>query len=91
MVKTSDLKEKEVINIRDGSRLGLIYDIEIDLNRGVVEAVYIPGSSRLLSFFGRNDEYVIRWEDIIKIGKDVILVDYDTNSNRSRKNIDLEE
>lgn len=88
MVKTSDLKEKEVINVRDGSRLGLIYDIEIDLNRGVVEAVYIPGSSRLLSFFGRNDEYVIRWENIIKIGKDVILVDYDIN--RSRSNRDLE-
>lgn len=89
MVKTSDLKEKEVINVRDGSRLGLIYDIEIDLNRGVVEAVYIPGSSRLLSFFGRNDEHIIRWEDIIKIGKDVILVDYDIN--RSRMKRDLQE
>ncbi|WP_069650172.1 YlmC/YmxH family sporulation protein [Caloranaerobacter ferrireducens] len=85
MVKTSDLKEKEVINVRDGSRLGLIYDIEIDLNRGVVEAVYIPGSSRLLSFFGRSDEYVIKWEDIIKIGKDVILVDYDINRSRIKR------
>ncbi|KGG79750.1 hypothetical protein Y919_10060 [Caloranaerobacter azorensis H53214] len=90
MVKTSDLKEKEVINIRDGTRLGLINDIEIDLDRGVVEAVYIPGGSRLLSFFGKSDEYVIKWENIIKIGKDVVLVDYAISSSRDRKNNDLE-
>ncbi|SDB96846.1 PRC-barrel domain-containing protein [Candidatus Frackibacter sp. WG11] len=31
MIKTSELQAKEVININDGQRLGMIKDIELDL------------------------------------------------------------
>ncbi|WP_026895203.1 YlmC/YmxH family sporulation protein [Clostridiisalibacter paucivorans] len=75
MIKASDLREKEVINIKDGARLGVIYDIEVDLEEGYVNAVIIPGPNRFLGLFNRNGDYIVRWDSIKKIGHDVILVD----------------
>ncbi|MEG6585955.1 YlmC/YmxH family sporulation protein [Dendrosporobacter sp. 1207_IL3150] len=75
MLKTSDLKMKEVINIIDGKRLGTITDIEIDVETGRLTAIVVPGVGKFLGFFGRNEDVVIPWEKINKIGSDVILVE----------------
>ena len=75
MVKTSDLKVKEVININDGKRLGAITDIEIDIESGRLTAIVVPGPGKFLGFFGRNEDIVIPWDEINKIGADVILVE----------------
>lgn len=75
MVKLSEMKEKEVINIRDGARVGLIYDFEIDLDNGKVLAILIPGPGKILGVFGKNNDLVIQWKNIIRIGTDAILVD----------------
>ncbi|MDA8194798.1 MAG: YlmC/YmxH family sporulation protein [Thermaerobacter sp.] len=75
MLKTSELRMKEVINVVDGCRLGLIGDLELDLEQGRIKAVVILGSGRLLGLFGRERDIVIEWEKIHKIGRDVILVE----------------
>lgn len=75
MLKTSDLKMKEVVNTIDGRRLGTITDIEIDVETGKLTAIVVPGSGKFLGLFGRNDDIVISWEKIQKIGYDVILVE----------------
>ncbi len=75
MIKISDLRQKEVINIIDGKRLGFISDLDIDLENGIVKALIIPGQSRILSLFTRSGEHVIPWEKVNKIGTDVILVE----------------
>ncbi|MDU4959728.1 MAG: YlmC/YmxH family sporulation protein [Sporomusaceae bacterium] len=75
MIKTSDLRAKEVINIIDGKCLGNITDIEINVETGRLTAIIVPGHGRFLGFFGRNEEIVIPWEKINKIGLDVILVE----------------
>lgn len=75
MVKISDMTEKEVINIRDGSRVGIIDDVEVDLDKGIVTAIVIPASGKIFNFFGKNQDLVIAWKDILKIGIDIILVD----------------
>ncbi|MBX5467616.1 MAG: YlmC/YmxH family sporulation protein [Firmicutes bacterium] len=74
MVKTSELRAKEVINVVDGRRLGLIGDLEIDLEAGRVKAFVILGGSRWFGLFGRERDIVIAWDQIQKIGQDVILV-----------------
>lgn len=76
MVKISDFQIKDVVNIADGKRLGNIGDIEINLTTGKIDAVVITGSGRVLGFFGRDEDVVIPWKNIIKIGQDVILVRY---------------
>ncbi|MEW6724831.1 MAG: YlmC/YmxH family sporulation protein [Bacillota bacterium] len=76
MLKTEDLRHREVINLSDGRRLGYIIDLEIDLESGRVTALIVPGQGgRILGLFGRDNDLIIPWERIRKIGTDVILVD----------------
>ncbi|MFZ5354595.1 MAG: YlmC/YmxH family sporulation protein [Bacillota bacterium] len=75
MVKTSELKQKEVININDGKRLGIVSDVEINMESGCIESIIIPGAGKLLSLFSKENDIVINWSNIKKIGVDVILVD----------------
>lgn len=74
-MKASELRKKEVINIVDGKSLGLIYDIEIDVEKGVISSIVVPGGGRFFSFFGRGEDLIITWDQVVKIGIDVILVE----------------
>ena len=75
MVKISELKQREVININDGRRLGIVYDVEIDMEEGRIDALVIPGTGRILGLFSKESDIVVNWADIKKIGADVILID----------------
>lgn len=77
MLRTSDFKQKEVINISDGRRLGFICDVEIDFENGKIDSIVIPGNGRLFGLIGKNNEFIIPWERIRKIGDDIVLVDLD--------------
>lgn len=72
-----DLRCKEVINICDGCRLGFVGDIEVDTCTGRVVAIVVPGPARFFGLFGREEDYVIPWDCIQKIGDDIILVSFD--------------
>ncbi|MBQ9966127.1 MAG: YlmC/YmxH family sporulation protein [Clostridia bacterium] len=78
MCRIYEFGYKEVIDLSDGSRLGYISDVEIDIESGQVRSAVIPGRLRLFGLLGREDDKVIPWEHIEKIGEDIILV-------RSRK------
>ncbi len=75
MIKVSDLAEKEVVNITDGKRMGMITDLEVDLKKGKINAIIIPDSGRRIGLFSKELEYEIRWNQIKKIGEDIILVE----------------
>lgn len=75
MTKTSELREREVVNILDGKRLGLASDLEIEAETGRIKAIIVPGPGKFLWLFGKSEDFVIPWERIKKIGVDVILVD----------------
>ncbi len=68
---------KDVVNVSDGKRLGNIGDIDIDIDTGKIRAVIISKQARILGLFGKEEEFVIPWEQIMKIGEDVILVKVD--------------
>jgi YlmC/YmxH family sporulation protein len=76
MLKVSDFQIKDVVNVSDGKRLGNVEDIEINLTTGKIEAVIIGGAGKVLGIFGKDAEVVIPWQNILKIGEDVILVRY---------------
>ncbi len=73
----TDMREKEVINLKDGCRLGPVCDVEFDTCSGNIVALIIFGKSKLLGLMGRCDDIKICWNDIKVIGDDIILVDID--------------
>jgi YlmC/YmxH family sporulation protein len=75
--RTADLKQKEVINMSDGKRLGFVSDVEIDLDTGRIDSIIVPSGGRFLGLLGKDNEFIIPWERIKKIGEDIILVDLD--------------
>ena len=48
---------------------------EIDLSDGRLTAIIVPGAYRMMGFLGREDDIVIKWENIKKIGDDIIIID----------------
>jgi len=76
-MRISELRLLDIVNIKDGRRLGPIKDLDLDLERGVVKGIVVPGASRSWGFFGRGstEDIMIPWDRVKKIGVDVILVD----------------
>jgi YlmC/YmxH family sporulation protein len=75
MIKISDLRNRDVINILDGRKLGNIMDIDLDLENGRVLSLIMPGQSRRFNFLSRKEEVNVPWNKIVRIGRDVILVE----------------
>ncbi len=71
----SCLRRKEVINICDGSRIGCVGDLEVQIPEGTVKALIVFGPCRFFGLFGRGEDYYIPWECVQKFGDDIILVD----------------
>ena len=74
-MRLCDLREKEVINTGNCRRLGCVVDLVVDMKKGCVQAIVVPGPGRLCGLFGYDSEYVIPFECICKVGPDIILVD----------------
>ena len=69
----SELRDKEVVCLGTGARLGTVDDIEFDDNAHVLR-LYIYGRAEMFGFGGRSDDIVIEWEHVDTIGSDIILV-----------------
>ncbi|QGG47928.1 YlmC/YmxH family sporulation protein [Heliorestis convoluta] len=76
MIKISDLRTRDIVNVTDGRRLGVIKDIDIDPEMGKVKALILPAQGRIMGLFGKGgDDLIVPWDKIKKIGIDVILVE----------------
>ena len=83
--RLAELRCKEVINICDGFRMGCVCDVLINVCTGNVVALIVPGQCRFLGLFGREDDYVIPWECIRKIGEDIILIEISGAYRREKR------
>lgn len=73
-MRLSDLQNKDVINMVDGKKVGNIIDVSLENSSGKMESLIVEKSKFFISMFSSKDEIEIRWEQIEKIGEDVILV-----------------
>lgn len=85
--RLAELRCREVINLCDGCRMGFVGDVEIDVMCGRVCAIIVPGRARFFGLLGREDDFVIPWERIEKIGEDIILVRFEAPIRRKREKI----
>jgi len=75
MILYSELCEKDVIDIKTGSNLGTICDLEIDEHCARITAIIVCEKLNIFCFFMKTQKYLIKWKCIKNIGEDVILVD----------------
>ncbi len=75
-MKYSELAGKEIIDIDEGIRLGVVSETDLIINfeTGTIESIVIPYRG---SMFNRR-ELIIPWHGIRKIGVDLIIVDLRT-------------
>ena len=76
-MRLSELQNKSVINIKDGKMSGKIIDININ-QKGISDDIIVEKSKFLISRFSSSGEISIKWNQIEKIGQDVILVNLRT-------------
>lgn len=74
LCRIDDLRNKQVVCVKDGCVLGFISDIEMDTLNGNLTSVIIFGKLRFFGLFGREDDIVIPWSDIEVIGNETVLV-----------------
>ena len=70
-MRLSELQLKEIINIYNGKRIGVIVDVIIEANGQIQKLVLEEKRGRKFS----KEEYEISWNQIIKVGDDIILID----------------
>ena len=81
----SDLRYKEVIDVHTGFRLGYVCDAEFDDKEGRLTSLITPGRSKLFGLLGREDDYVLPWTAIVRIGSDSVLVDLQETCQRRKR------
>ena len=76
-VKLCDLQRKELVNVKDGTKIGYVDDAIIDIDTASVKSLVVYGRLKLFGLLGRQPHIIIPWCDIQIIGEDTILVTAD--------------
>ena len=72
-MRLSELQRKNIINLIDGSFVGRIIDVIIDESGKITDLVLEKNENKL--FFTESNEVLIKFEQIKKMGSDVILIE----------------
>ena len=84
-MRMEELRRKDVINLYNGGYLGKIADADFNPDNASLQGLVIYGRLRWFGLLGREDDLLIRWEDIEVIGDDSILVRYRQYGSRDRR------
>ncbi len=82
-----ELRQKEVIDVRTGEKLGYIDDVVLDVDRRTLHGFRIFGRRRLFGLLGREEDIFVPCDGVQLYGKDVLLVQIETmGSSECTKN-----
>ena len=84
-----EIAARRVINMADGKELGHVCDM-IFTAMGRVMGLVVPGKKSFFKSFTNSDNIFIPWNNIIKIGSDVILVELINSTNICAAEDDIE-
>lgn len=80
-----EMRNREVISLKDGARLGAVCDVEIDTCSGQLASIIIYGKPKLFGLLGREPDLVIPWEEIEVFGDETILVSSELPRSQRRR------
>ena len=85
-MRIAELRYKEIINVSNGHRLGFVCDVDMDVVTGKVVSLIVPGPCRFFGLFGREEDYLLPFSAISRIGSDIILIDVQGEYQRGKRN-----
>ncbi len=74
LCRIDELKNKQVVCVKDGCVLGFVSDVQLDTESGALTSIVIFGRFKFFGLFGKEEDIVIPWSDINVIGEETILV-----------------
>ena len=74
-MKLSELQRKDIVSIRNGKKIGKIIDVEFDTKSGYMVHFVIEKAHFFRNVFSSSEELTIKFNQIKKLGEDVILID----------------
>lgn len=76
-MRLSDLGDKEIVNLANGSRYGQLSEAELlfDEQQGLIKAILAPDYQGKFNFWGSKHYFQLPWNSIRKIGEDIIIFD----------------
>lgn len=87
-VRLSELAGKNIVNIYDGVRLGVIYEPNLTFSpeTGKLELLLVGNKSSLHNIWGDRSHIEIPWESVHKIGQEVVIVNLGQSSTKIKRN-----
>lgn len=78
-MRLGDLVGKEIVNIYNGARLGVVEesDMDIDVESGEIRSIILPKKNNIINLWIDKQKLIIPWEAVRKIGAEVIIVELD--------------
>lgn len=70
----SDVQTKEIVSVVDGKKLGNIVDVNVDINTGKIMFFVAAPRKFFKRIFKGNNAVKFTFDNIAKIGEDVILI-----------------
>lgn len=78
--RIDELKNKQIVCVKDGYVLGFVSDIELDTENGSLTSLIIFGRLKFFGVLGREEDIIIPWSEIMVIGPETILVSTDSSA-----------
>ncbi len=82
MYSLVNISEKDVVTVQSGKKLGRVDDIRFDPITARIHSFVVFGKLKFFGLFGREADMYINYEDIVKIGTDVILVRWEASKDK---------
>lgn len=78
--RIDELKNKQIVCVKDGYVLGFVSDVELDTENGSLTSLIIFGRLKFFGVLGREEDIIIPWSEIMVIGPETILVSTDSSA-----------
>ncbi len=88
MYSLLNISEKDVVTIKSGKKLGKIDDLRFDPVSSKIHSFIVFGKLKFFGLLGREPDISILYDDIVKIGTDVILVKWEPKLKQKKEDKD---
>ncbi len=83
--RIDELRNRQVVCVKNGCVLGYVSDIELDTDTGTLTAIIIYGKPKLFGVLGHENDIIIPWDEIVVIGNETVLVSTEVDFSKNQR------